>query len=221
MNGTWTLTVERYIAEGRSVSGGKGDQTAKASEEQSLALQKQMADLFTKQYGDQSQITKFLTSKLEPIINNPQGYGGAAEAALRTSAADNVATNYENAQKALQTEQFAKGGRDLPSGVNAQIDAQLAAARAGDAASAQTGITLQNENLKQQNFWDAINGLSGNAQIINPQSYAAGSSSAAGAGAQSGQLYQSSRQSQLLGALGGVAGGAGAALAGYFGGKHP
>lgn len=213
----WSATIDLYIAEGRTVSGGKGDKTAQASEQQSLTLQKQMADLFTKQYGDQSQITKFLTSKLEPILSDGgQGYSPEALAAMRTSASDNISKSYADQKTALQTQEFARGGRDLPSGVNAQLDAQLAGAQASDLSNTQNQITLANENQKQSNFWNAVNGLTGNATVINPQSYAAGSSNAAGQVAQAGQVYNASKQSQLLGALGGLAGGAGTALAGYF-----
>lgn len=213
----WSATIDRYIAEGRTVSGGKGDKTAQASEQQSLTLQKQMADLFTKQYGDQSQITKFLTSKLEPILSDGgQGYSPQALAAMRGQATDTISKNYDNAQKQLQGQEFALNGANLGSGVNAQLNAQLAGQRASDLSGAQNQITLANENQRQQDFWASVNALSGNAATINPQSYATGSSASAGQVANAGQVYQQSKSSQLLGALGGLAGGAGTALAGYF-----
>lgn len=193
-----------------------GDSTAKAAEQSQANFSNTLQQIFTKQYGQQSAILNFLTNKLEPQIENPQGYSDTALNSMRTSATDQIATQYQNAQKALQNQQFENGGENLPSGVNEMQTGALRMGQASDTAAAQNQITQQNEQLKEQNYWNAVDALSGNASQYNPQSYAGASTSAGNSVAGLSQAYTASNQSQLLGALGGIAGGAGSALAGYF-----
>ena len=110
--------------------------------------------------------------RLKPMINNPTGYSPAALAAMRAQATDTIAMNFQHAQQALGEHEAQTGGNNLPSGVNAQLDADLYAQEAEQQAGAANNITLQNENLKQQNYWAAINALSGNAAQVNPLGYA-------------------------------------------------
>lgn len=228
---TWTQRIERYLAEGRPVSGGKGDQVAKQSEllsqqnmQQQMGFSKQLMEVFNKQYADQKSVLDYLKSKVQPMIDNPKGYSPEALAAMRTSATDTASANYQNAQKTLQANRFAQGGRDLPSGVDAQLNAALLQSEAADKSNAQNNITLQDENLKQANFWNATNVLSGVGAQFNPQSYAGASTGASGAASSAGnttanlsQAYQASTQSQLMGVLGGIAGGATSAMFGAGG----
>jgi hypothetical protein len=198
----------------------KGDNTLKQSEQQQAAFQAQLMQVFQKQYGDQSEVLKFLRGKLEPMLDHPTGYSDSAKAAMRAQAVDTIASQYDNAQKAVQGIQFARGGRDLPSGVDAMQIGALKGSQASDTAGALNTIELNDENLKESNYWNAMNVLSGNvASQFNPLGYAGQATSAGEATANLGQAYNASKQSQLLGALGGIAGGAGAALGGYFG-KH-
>lgn len=194
----------------------KGDQTAKAAEQQQAAFSAQLAATFQKQFGAQSDILKFLTGALKPQIENPQGYSDQALTAMRTSANENIAGSYDNAQRALQNQQFALGGRDLPSGVAEMQTGALKQAEAGDQAAAQNTITLNNENQKQANYWNAIGALSGNASQYNPLGYAGASTGAGNAVSGLSQAFTASNQSQLLGALGGIAGGAGSAFGGWL-----
>jgi hypothetical protein len=197
----------------------KGDQTLKQSEmislqnqTQQMEFSKQLMGVFEKQYGDQKEVLDYLKAKMQPMIDNPTGYSEKALAAMRTSATDNLSASYQNAQKALQADRFAGGGRDLPSGVDAQLNAALLQSEATDKAGAQNNITLEDENLKQGNYWNAINVLNGVGAQFNPQSYAgastgasSASSSAGDATANIGKAYKESQKSQLLGALGGLA----------------
>jgi hypothetical protein len=197
-----------------------GDKTIKASEQAQLDFQRQLTDIFTKQYGEQSEVLKFLKDRLQPMIDNPTGYSPSAKAAMRAEAVDTISSEYDNAQKAVQGIQFTRGGRDLPSGVDAMQIGALKGSQARDTAGALNTIELNDENLKENNYWNAINALSGNvASQYNPLGYAGATTSAASSVGDLGTAYKNSQGSQLLGALGGIAGGAGAALGGYFG-KH-
>lgn len=198
--------------------GGKGDQTLKQSEQSQAALNQQLSQAFTTQFGKQSQILSYLQGKLQPMIDNPTGFSPEALTAMRTQASDTNADQFNSAQTALNDQLAARGGASsLPSGVDAQIRGQLASAGARQEATSQNNITLQDEQLKQQNFWNAVNGLSGNAAQLNPLGYSGGATQGAGAVAGLGQAYKASQQSQLLGTLGAVAGGLGQAAGAYFG----
>src|SRR5262249_33462669 len=149
-------------------------------------------------------------------IENPQGYSPDALAAMKTNATDTIASQYQKAGQAVRNQRFVNGGENLPSGVNDMQDEALAGAQASDTAGALENIDVQNETLKQQNYWNAVNALSGNAAQFNPNGTAANANGAGNTTANLSQAYKASTSSQLLGALGGIAGGAGTALAGYF-----
>jgi hypothetical protein len=211
----WTAIVEGYLAEGRTVSGGKGDNTLKQQEQAQANFTNTLMQSYKQQFGQQSKILSFLTSKLQPMIDNPTGFSPTALTAMRTSATDTNAIQFGNASAALNDQLAARGGAtDLPSGVDAQLRAGLAQAGAQTQAASQNQITLQDEQLKQQNYWNAVNALGGNAAQYNPTGYAGQATSGSQAVGDLGTAYKNSQSSQLLGALGGIAGG----VASGFGG---
>lgn len=191
-----------------------GDKTLQQSEQAQAGLNKKLMAAFTTNFGKQSSILDSLTKRLQPMIDNPTGFSPEALAALRTSASDTNAGQFLGAQKALNSQ--IAGRQDasaLGSGVDAQLRAGVAQAGAQNEANSQNNITLQNEQQKQQNFWSALNALSGNASQYNPLGFAGGATAGGSTVANLGQAYQASKQSPLLGALGGIVGGAaGAAL---------
>jgi hypothetical protein len=193
-----------------------GDQTAKAAEATTADFQKQLMNVFTQQYGQQSSILDYLKNTLEPGITNPQGYGDQALAAMRTGATDTISNQYQNAQKALQARQFSTGGENLPSGVNEMQSGALAQGQASDTATAQNNITTADAQLKNQNYWNSINALNGVAAAYNPNGTA---SNANGAGSTVAGLSNAVSTSQAVGmspinSLLGAAGGVGSALIG-------
>lgn len=215
---THTDRINSYLAAGRTVSGGKGDQLVQQNEQAQLDLNKQLAASFSQNNAMNKQTLDYLNGKLKPMIENPTGFSPEALTALRTSTSDTNAGQFNDATSALNDQLAARGGASsLPSGVDAQLRAQVASVGATQEASSQNGITLQNEQLKQQNLWNAINALSGNATAYNPTGFANSATSGAGAVSNLSQALTASKQSQLLGALGGVAAGAGSALGGYLG----
>ena len=193
----------------------KGDSTAKAQEQQQLQFNTQMMSIFQQQFANQKSTLDYLKGKLQPMIDNPTGLSAQALAATRTSATDQIAGQYENAQRALNNQQALKSG-DLPSGVTAQLDAGLESDTAGAQSTAQNNITMQNEQLKNQNYWNSINALNGVAAQVNPLGYAGaynqGSNNVSGLS----QAVMYSQNSGVLGALvGGIAGAGTAAITKY------
>src|SRR5579859_4003900 len=117
---SWTATIERYLAEGRTVSGGKDDKTIASQETQQAGFNKQLSSIFTQAFGKQSGILSFLTNKLTSIANNPNGLTPEAKAALTTQNTEGAAKDFAAAQTATQSIEAGRGGSSLPSGVSAQ-----------------------------------------------------------------------------------------------------
>lgn len=203
-NGTWMLA--------------KGDDNLKAGEESQLAFNEQLMQVFQAQYAKQSAQIDYLNGILKPMAANPQGMSAENLSAMRTSAADSIATQGANAKQAVAAAEAARGGgTGLPSGVEAQIDAGMAVNQAQQLSQANLGITQYNENIRQQNFWNAINGLSGNAAMMNPQSYAGEANQGTSALSGIGTAYYNSQQSGWLNAaLGGLGAAAGGWASGGF-----
>jgi hypothetical protein len=214
----WSATVDRYLAEGRTVSGGKGDQTAKAAENQQMAFTAQLMKTFQAQFSNQQGVLSYLQNTLKPQIAAPQGYDPATLAALKTNAINRNAENYQNALKGVQANMSTKGGpTSLPSGVEEQIRAQLAGQEAQGQSDALTQIQESDAGLKQQNYWNSVNALNGVSAQFNPLGYAGEANGGSSAISGLSEAFTQSNQSQLLGALGGIAGGVGTALSGRMG----
>jgi len=193
----------------------KGDNTAKAAEQQQLAFNTQLMSVFQQQFGKQSAVFDYLKSKMQPMIDNPTGLSAEGLAAARTSNTDQLSSAYQNAQRALNAKMSASGESTLPSGVGAQLNEALLNAEAADKATGQNQITMQNEQLKQQNYWNAVNALNGVAAQENPLGYANSATAGSGAVANLSQAVTAANGpgwGQILGgAVGGVVGAAGSA----------
>src|SRR5579859_7212469 len=115
---SWTATIERYLAEGRTVSGGKDDKAIQSQQMQQMSFNKQLASIFSTQFGQQSGILNFLNQKLTSIANNPNGLTPEAKAALTTQNTEGAAKDFAAAQTATQSIEAGRGGSSLPSGVS-------------------------------------------------------------------------------------------------------
>ncbi len=188
--------IERYIREGRTVSGGKEDTKAAGTEKSTANFTNQLFSSFSQQFGAQSSILSFLTNKMTAMASNPEGFSPEMKAALNTQATQGTAADYAKAQQATNAVNAAHGGNGLPSGVQAQLNAGNAAMAAGEESAAKTNIGIADAQQQQSNYWNAINGLTGTAAMYNPTGYA--NSGIGGANAVSG-LSQAVSQSQQSG----------------------
>lgn len=190
----------------------KGDKTVKAAETSQNSFDSSLQNIFTQQYATQKSNLDYLTAKLKPQINaGGTGYTPEQLASMRTSATDTNSAQFQAAKAALQESISQRsGGSKLTgvSGASTEADAALLNSAAQTEAGSQEQITAANANLQQSNYWNAINTLNGVAAQNNPLGYASSATAGTGAVANASQAYTSSNQSQLLGALGGVASGA-------------
>lgn len=199
----------------------KYDKTAQAAETQQMNFDAQLMDIFRAQYGNQLNVLNYLQDQLKPQIANPQGFTPEALAAMRTQAKDTTAAEFANAQRGANVVAGRLGGAALPSGVGAALSGDIAAEAAKAESTAQNNITLANANLRNTNYWNAISALSGNAQLLAPQSYASGATSGTNAVANTSEAVTQSNGPTIGQILGGIVGGVGGALVGnpaLFGG---
>lgn len=165
----------------------------------------ELRSLFYQQYYKNTSALNFLNGQMRAQIAHPQGFSPAALTAMRTGATDTTATQFQHAQQALNQREMATGGADLPSGVNAQLNAGLAAQDAAANSQQQQQITLANEEQRQNNYWNAVKTEGNVAQAYNPGGYIADSLDAsAGVGPlvdQATKVNQSGFGSQLEGSV--------------------
>jgi len=216
----WTATVERYLAEGRTVSGGKGDNTAQSTENSQSGFTQTLQGIFANNNANQQQQLNFLNSKLQSAITNPQGYSPQTLAAMRTQATEAAATQNAQVNQAVNSK-FAgeTGATSLPSGVQEQIQAQTANAAEQGLNNAQLGITEQNGQLQNENQWKAIQGEEGVAGMENPEGMAGAANQGAGEVSNLSQAVTQANGPTIGSILGGVFGSGIGAAGSYFGGK--
>lgn len=211
--------IDRYMAEWPIISGGKGDQTVKAGEQAQGGFNTTLMNAFTTQFGKTSSIFSDITSRMQNNLANPQGFGAPGLTALRTGATENAAKATANAQQATNLGIAAKGGSALPSGVNAQLTAQNNVAGAALDANSQNQISIEDQQLKNENYWKSAVELNTVAGMENPTGYAGAANQGGDTLANESGAFNASNQSQLLGALGGAVGGIAGAVGTYYGGK--
>src|SRR5215467_3920727 len=134
---------------------------------------KKLSDQYSTVFGQNQAITGALTSAFMPILQaGPQqtGMNPAQETALRTQNAENVGTNYAQAQRATAQILAARGGGNtlLPSSVDANMFAQNARAAAAQRSQGNLAITQQNYAQGYQNWNTAANVLGSTAGLLNP-----------------------------------------------------
>ncbi len=180
-----------------------GDSIIRSTEDQWAKFASFLTDTFKSQYSTQQGLLSYLTGTLKSQIENPHGFSPQTLAALRGGATDNVTTQFESARKAAGS--TAAGGMFNPevgSGVAAQIKGQIGAGQAGEEAGALNNIALQDEQMKQNNFWKAISGLSGVTEMESPTAFGQLANGAAGTTGGLGSDYFSTDNSGFLDKLG-------------------
>jgi len=168
---------------------------------------------FKTTFANQQQILGTLSSTLQKAILNPQGFTPAEMTALRTGATDTTAAQTQNAQKAAAAYGASHGGADLGSGVQSQVQGDIATGGAQQLAGEQNQITVANAQQQQSNYWNAIQGLTNVGNAYNPNGYAANANSSANAVTNASNAITSETEQGWQNAFGVVSGVAGLASA--------
>ena len=210
----WRITVDRYLREGRTVSGGCGASSAQVQLQNSqIAFYNQLTSEYGTIFGESQGILKALTNAFEPILKagpNQEGFSPAELQALESQATTGVGTNYANAQKALAVAQGAQGGGNayIPTGAKQQQQAQLAESAAQLQSGEQLGIQQADWAQGLENYRFAANELGGVAAQLNPSGFA-NSATSAGSSAATTANEVTQANSSWMNLVGGAIGAAG------------
>lgn len=191
---TWTETIERYLLEGRTVSGGKGGHS---SAEQSNADKVRQ-----QQFNLMQQQLQSVNSILNPMIANG-GMMPSQQQALTAIALNDIPQQFQGVQGNINEQLVARGitgGGMAGSGDIARNFGQLGAMEAGLQQNALSNVQLQ----KQQQLMNALQIKGGMLGMFNQ-----GGLSALGSGvtaANNADQAQTSAFGAMMGALGSFAG---------------
>jgi hypothetical protein len=197
-----------------------GDSQAKATEATQAAFTSTLTSAFNTAFAGNQAVLNKLIPTLTNAINNPQGFDPKTLALMKTNAADTVGAQTANAQTAANAYLASHGGADLGSGVAAQIKGSIAGAGATETAKEESGIDIQSGLLQNQNYWNAISGLTSVANAENPTGIANAESNSANATADLSKSVLASQQAgwqDVGGIISGIAGLGTAAVGAYTG----
>lgn len=158
----WTLTIERYLREGRPVSGGCGPSSAmKNLNTQVQNLSQTMTNEAKTVFGAASSVFNNLISPLQQIVNGGPGQAGfsASEMNARNAAAvQSGATTARNLAGAAASSAAAIGGGNTVMPAGGTQAAVLAAKTAAAEQTAQQENEIQTESATagRGNFWNAV-----------------------------------------------------------------
>lgn len=178
---------------------------------------------YGQQFANQSAILSSLQKSLQPTVDggpNQYGYSAGQTNNLNSTAIQGTAQQYQNAQKALQNQQAARGGGNLalPSGVDAQNNAALAATGANQTSNELLGIQNAGYAQGNTNYNNAVSQMGGVASQYAPNSYAGSAiSSGNSAGNTLSTIQQENAAASPWGAIGGLLGGVAGSFAKPFG----
>jgi len=168
---------------------------------------------FKSTFAAQQAILGSLSTTLQKMILNPQGFTPAEMTALRTGATDTTAMQTENAEKSAAAYGASHGGADLGSGVQSQIQGDIATGGSEQLSQEQNQITVANAQQQQQNYWNAINGLTQVGSAYNPAGYANAATNAANSVTSASNAITAEEQTGWQDAFGVVSGVTGLASA--------
>lgn len=173
-------------------------------------------------FSGQQNVLSALQNTLNPIVQagpNQYGFNAAETNNLNSSVINNTATQYQNAARNLGARQGAAGGGNslLPSGVQSQQQAGLAAAAANQTATGLTGVQQAGYEQGNRQYNNAVGQLGGVAgQYGSGATSLAGSANNAGsdAGNEINTITQENNAASPWNTIGGLLGGAASAFAG-------
>lgn len=141
----------------------------------------ELSSAYQSEFSQFKGILDNLHSAWTPVLNggiNQQGFSPEELATLNSSAINSTAANYKSASAAVNEQLAARGGGNsfLPSGADAQINANIATKAAQQLSTEQNQITQANYAQGRENFKAATGALSGVASLDNPLGFAGATS---------------------------------------------
>lgn len=162
----------------RTVSGGKGADTANAQRQQELQMQQQA-------FNTQQAQLALLNKSLSPYLAGKTGFDPALLASMRSQFLNSNNSTFNQAGQQVREALGARGegtGSNPVGGSYAGNLGNLMAAKAGSQSQGLLGINVQNAQQALQNQFNAANVLSGNAAILTGTQGVAGSAASSALG---------------------------------------
>jgi hypothetical protein len=162
-------------------------------------------------FGEQQEVLNSLNAKMSYMASNPLGYTPAELHSMTTSVNENTANAAKTAIGSAAAFAATHGAADTGSGPAGQLAGQIGTQAALAKAQGLNDIQMQSEQLKQQNYWKAISGLSSVGGEFGGAASTAGGlgvgSSNAGVGAGSGAVSADEAGIEKVGSfMSGIAG---------------
>ena len=162
MDNTWSQKIERYLSEGRTVSGGCGPSSAmKNLNSQIQSFSGTMVTEANQIFGDVSGLFQSLKGSLDKVVAagiDQQGWGAAESNAVTSQIMDQAAADARNEKAAAGNAISAIGGGNAvtPSGLATAVT--LSTNQAVEAAKSQQleQATFANYQQGQQNYFNAL-----------------------------------------------------------------
>jgi hypothetical protein len=172
----WTETIERYIREGRPVSGGKGQDVAQQQQQAELAMQQQAFQT------QQSQLAALNKAFSQYTTGAGQGFTPQQMSSMTSQFLNNNNSTFNQAGQQVRAALGARGsgtGQQPVGGDYTRGISSLIGAKAGSQSQGLLGLNVTNAQQALQNKFNAGSLLSGNAATLT------GTQGVAGAGASS------------------------------------
>ena len=147
----------------------------------------QLMNIMKTEFANQQSVLSYILPQLQAMATNPQGFGATEYKNLQSQIVNNVGAQFAGAQKAANENFAVSNEAGLPSGVQSQVNAQISANASGAESSNLTSLSIQNEQLKQQQQQYALGGLTSIAGTSGQQTIGAGGVGSGSAGQQFGE----------------------------------
>lgn len=159
---SWTKTIERYLREGRTVSGGCGPSAAMKSINQNIqAFAGQVQTEAGAVFGAASSVFNNIMNATKGIISggpSQYGYSAGEQSALTAQAVNAGATEARNLKGAAASEVGAIGGGNTvtPAGIQQATVMSAEQKAAADTAAAENQIETQGYEVGRENYNTAL-----------------------------------------------------------------
>lgn len=192
--------------------GGPSKQTEEVMQQQQ-EFSNELMSSYSQALGENQTLLKSLQTTLQPILSagpSQEGFSSKEVSALRSSAQDNIATNFQHAEIAAQNNGVAnEQGVFTPNGATEALQGEVGVSAAQELSREESAITQDDYAQGSKNFWGAEGALAGVAGQYNPNAYASVANTGSEAASQTANEItqdQNSWMNTLTGALGGIAG---------------
>jgi len=164
-------------------------------------------------FGEQQSVLNSLNAKMSYMAANPLGYTPQELHLMTTSVNENTSNAAKAAIGSAAAFGAAHGSADVGGGATGEIAGEIGSQAAQAKAGQLNQISTANQQLKQQNYWKAISGLSAvgsdfggsTGTSLSAESGLSGAATGAGEGAVKADLAGTQKVAGMINAIGGLA----------------